>query len=364
MQRFLLCFVLSFLSVYGLKIQIHYPLPPSSTGFITLRGNGGGLSWNSGQKAEQIHPFLYVYEIPEFQGSFEFKPLLNDKIWSKGANYPVLENTELLDIYPFFYQTKGHCLELPPLYSPQLKNWRPLMLYLPPSYSENTLKEYPVLYAQDGQNLFRSETSFNGIEWQMDETLDRLILNGEVQEMVVVGIYHSSERLGEYTPSADPEYEGSGKGLLYLDFLEETLIPFLQERYRLSRKREDRFLLGSSLGALISFYGAWTRPHLFSGAFCFSGSFWWDPSRFIPQLAQSSLNSGGLPAFFYLDCGISQDGRSSTQKLVNFLQETQKAKQGVDFYFHLDPQGVHHESSWATRLPYALSVVFSIRSPR
>ena len=127
---------------------------------------------------------------------------------------------------------------------------RDLILYLPPSYSANPDKRYPVLYMHDGQNLFDRATSFGGVEWQVDETFNKLIGEGRVQEAIVVGINNTSGRIDEYTPTQDPGY-GGGDGDSYLDFIEQDVKPYIDANYRTQVGPRTTMMLGSSLGGLI-----------------------------------------------------------------------------------------------------------------
>src|SRR6266446_7745215 len=83
------------------------------------------------------------------------------------------------------------------------RNRRFLRVWLPPGYddAQNCERHYPVLYLNDGQNLFEAATSFGGIEWQVDEAADRLIREGAAPPLIVVGIDNTGkERLREYMP--------------------------------------------------------------------------------------------------------------------------------------------------------------------
>jgi alpha-glucosidase len=112
---------------------------------------------------------------------------------------------------------------------PELNRSRRIWLYLPPDYATST-KHYPVIYMKDGQNLFDAVTSFSG-EWQVDETLNTLFANGDYGA-IVVGIDNGgAERLNEYSPWNNPQY-GGGQGALYMDFVAETLKPFIDANYR------------------------------------------------------------------------------------------------------------------------------------
>src|SRR5688572_10400781 len=91
------------------------------------------------------------------------------------------------------------------LYSPQLKNERDLLVYLPPSYATSDIR-YPVIYMHDGQNLFDPATSFAG-EWAVDQTLEAASEDGV--EAIVVGIPNlGPERANEYSPFLDTRNGG------------------------------------------------------------------------------------------------------------------------------------------------------------
>lgn len=143
---------------------------------------------------------------------------------------------------------------------PQLDRNRKIWLYLPPDYSTST-KNYPVLYMQDGQNLFDNATSFAG-EWQVDETLNSLFAGGDYGA-IVVGIENGGgERLNEYSPWNNPSY-GGGLGDQYVAFLANTLKPYIDANYRTRPEPQFNALIGSSMGALISTYGATEFPNIF-----------------------------------------------------------------------------------------------------
>src|SRR5579863_9915867 len=83
------------------------------------------------------------------------------------------------------------------------RNTRFLRAWLPPGYDDpaNAGRRYPVLYLNDGQNLFESMTAFGGVEWQVDETADRLVREGVVPPMIIVGIDNTGKnRFREYMP--------------------------------------------------------------------------------------------------------------------------------------------------------------------
>ncbi len=154
---------------------------------------------------------------------------------------------------------------------PQLSTTRRIWLYLPPDYATST-KNYPVLYMQDGQNLFDNLTSFSG-EWQVDETLNTLYNQGDYGA-IVVGIDNGGgERLNEYSPWVNVQY-GGGDGDDYAAFMANTLKPYIDSNYRTRPEPSMNALVGSSMGALIATYGACEFPNAFLKVGNLSPAYW------------------------------------------------------------------------------------------
>jgi enterochelin esterase-like enzyme len=85
-----------------------------------------------------------------------------------------------------------------------LAHKRNVLVMLPPGYDEEPERRYPVFYMNDGQNLFDATTAFGGQEWHVDETADSMIRAGQIEPMIIVGIYNTGQhRIHEYTPSVD-----------------------------------------------------------------------------------------------------------------------------------------------------------------
>jgi predicted alpha/beta superfamily hydrolase len=160
-------------------------------------------------------------------------------------------------------------------YIPQLNRTRRIWMYFPPDY-ETSEQHYPVLYMHDGQNLFDAITSFSG-EWEVDETLNTLSAQGK-RVPIVVGIDNGGgNRIAEYTPWTNQQY-GGGDGEKYIQFLVETLKPFIDQNYRTLPDRENTGIMGSSLGGLISHFGSLTYQETFGKAGLFSPSYWFSDS--------------------------------------------------------------------------------------
>ena len=155
---------------------------------------------------------------------------------------------------------------------------RRVVVWLPSGYSSKGPK-YAVLYMHDGQNLFDTATAGYGMEWQIDETLDRLIQEKKVRPTIVVGIWNTPKRLQEYVPSkafnglpADYRqkihalYGGDPLSDGYLKFIVRELRPMIDTRFNVKTDRADTVIMGSSMGSLISLYAIDEYPRVFGGA--------------------------------------------------------------------------------------------------
>jgi predicted alpha/beta superfamily hydrolase len=156
-------------------------------------------------------------------------------------------------------------------------------VWLPPDYDAAKAEKYPVLYMHDGQNLFDPELSYSKVDWGVDETMTLLIKEGKVRPAVVVGVWNSPKRTAEYMPQKAVDFANT-KDLKnmpiktenqiisdnYLKFLVEELKPFIDANYRTRRDRENTFVMGSSMGGLISAYAISEYPKVFGGAGCVS----------------------------------------------------------------------------------------------
>jgi len=324
---------------------------------ITLRGSKAPFSWTTGVNATWTTGHAWTYSWPDSVGDVELKPLINDATWSVGANYKVRAGTTV-NIYPFFQGRAGTLVKVYNFSSPQLGNTRTLRIYLPPSYGQNPLKRYPVLYMHDGQNLFEAATAFGGVEWQVDETSNNLMNNGQMDEVLVVGVDNGgSNRIYEYTPCCDPQYGGGGADV-YERFLLETVKPYIDQNYRTLPGNKNTALLGSSLGGLVSTYIARRHPEVFSKSGGMSSSFWWNGEALTKQVEASTTK---VPVNFYIDAGTSSDGLTETTRMRDALVADGYV-QGKDLYYYVAQGAGHNEASWAARLNIPLTYLFPWQS--
>lgn len=228
---------------------------------------------------------------------------------------------------------------------PQLNRSRRIWIYLPNGYSA-TKKHYPVMYLHDGQNLFDEVTSAMGEEWGVDECLDSLIAKGK-QGCIVVGIDNGGDiRMSEYNPyefvwQNDAESKTFlPEGDAYLDFLTQTLKPFIDKEYRTMASKENTIIAGSSMGGLISYYAALKYPDVFGKAGVFSPSFWTAPS--ILAFTDAAAKKVNAKFFFY----IGEKEGDKHVKNMNEMAEKLGGNSHTMIYSVIDEEGEHNEKAW------------------
>jgi predicted alpha/beta superfamily hydrolase len=239
---------------------------------------------------------------------------------------------------------------------------RKITVYLPPGYTEDEGRRYPVLYMHDGQNLFDPATAVTGVPWAADEAAQIAIHEGRVEPLIIVGIDNAGPgRIDEYTPiKADRgKMRGHGGGAdRYGRMIVEELKPFIDLEYRTKPEREFTGMGGSSLGALVTMYLGITHPEVFSRLAVMSPSAWWARNHIIREAAKLD---GRIPLRIWLDIG-KREG-STIKHQVRALKEMLLAngwKTGQDLAYFEIPDARHDEAAWAARFGSVLAFLFPV----
>ena len=237
---------------------------------------------------------------------------------------------------------------------PELNNIsHKIWVYLPPNYDQSS-KKYPVIYMHDGQNLFDNATSYIG-EWEVDETLNELF-NKTGKGFIVVGIENGGEeRINEYTPWKNEKY-GGGKGEIYIDFLVNTLKPYIDVTYRTKPQQKHTGLIGSSLGGLISYYGGLKYPATFSKIGALSTSFWFSDE--IIDFTKEQGNIKNVKLFLLVGEKEGEEMVTGTEKNEKLLLETGFKQKNIKS--KINPEGNHNETFWKSEFLEVVSWLYNI----
>lgn len=243
---------------------------------------------------------------------------------------------------------------------------RTIAIYLPPGYEKDRSLRYPVLYMQDGQNIFDEATAFAGVEWSMDETAERLIRSGRIEPLIIVGIYNTPDRLSEYTQVADPSMGGGGGADAYARFLIEELKPMIDSTYRTRPEAAHTGIGGSSLGGLVAFYLGMAYPHAFTRMAVVSPAVWWASAEIFnwvrpPRAPESRI---------WLDMGTAE-GRTAgaNERLLKGVRSLRDTLVNCGWVLghdlrYLEADGAqHNEAAWGARVEPMLTFLFDAGGP-
>ena len=244
-----------------------------------------------------------------------------------------------------------------------LGHTRLLRVWLPPGYDPRGPTHYPVLYLNDGQNLFDPATAFAGVHWQVGETATALIEANRIRPLIIVGIDNTGRhRLREYIPykTRFPRVLHP-QGACYPEFLQSEVMPLVERRYRILKGPENTGFGGSSLGGLITLYTQIAAPGVFGKALIES------PSLFVAnrQILQESRRFRAWPARVYLGIGTREVGNEEKDaKTVDDVRELASILEGAGLdetrlRARIQEGATHGEAAWAERFPEALEFLYS-----
>lgn len=235
---------------------------------------------------------------------------------------------------------------------------RTIAIYLPPGYDNDRSLSYPVLYMQDGQNLFDPNLSFiHGQDWRLDETAQSLILRGSIEPLIIVGVDHAGvSRADEFTPTRDQRRGEGGRADAYGRMLASELKPWIDRHYRTRPGPDDTGLGGSSLGGLVSLHLGLTLPDVFGRLAVMSPSLWWDRrvvigrARGLRSKTQTEL---------WLDAGTAEGpGVLQNVRILKNVLLKRGWRLGEDLHYFEAPDAKHSERDWSERAGQMLQALF------
>lgn len=299
-------------------------LPSGNYQFKITKGSWEGVECNEDGSSINNHEINLLKDTTVFIKPEAFK----DEVASKKVAHTQSDQVHILDSA---------------FYMPQLNRYRRIWIYLPKDYRHST-KRYPVIYMQDGQNLFDKATSGYG-EWGVDEVLDSLAKKN-VAESIIIGIDHGGEfRLNEYNPY-DSERFGKGQGDAYVKFLVQTLKPYIDKNFRTLAQANYTTIAGSSMGGLISMYAAAKYPQVFGNAGVFSPSFWIAP-KLYEFVHQHQMRKSKI--YFVAGAHESEDMANDMERMYQLLLKDGLPKENMKLEIKVD--GKHSEWFWHREFP-------------
>ncbi|MDI4633998.1 hypothetical protein J7U46_13145 [Pelomonas sp. V22] len=351
---------------------------------VGVRGSVAPLSWGRTLPASVATPGVYRVSVAFERVPFGGQPLQYkfkidrpgagpDEGWEQGRNHALTFPSEQQSVMrafntpaaPLLPQRTGSIERLPSLESQHVSP-RGLQVWLPPGYEKEPQRRYPVLYLHDGQNVFDAEAA--GAEWQVDETAQRLVLEGAVEPVIIVAISSGRDRFLDYTPTEmlipaarsghlRDESQGGG-GPRYARYLVEELKPWIDQRYRTRTDAASTAVGGSSLGGLISMWLALHHADTFGASLVVSPSVWWDDLFLLRDVKTTAFVGAERPRV-WLDMG-GQEGPGALP-VARQLRDALLARgwQADKTLGYLEqPEAGHDEAAWASRVEAMLRFLY------
>lgn len=243
---------------------------------------------------------------------------------------------------------------------------RKIRVFLPASYDFSPEKTYPVLYMHDGQNLFYNrDTKFKNGAWRVHLTLDRLVKEQGLRELIVVGLPSAEfDRADElsFLPRKR-QFNGTKTintlGAKYMEFFTHGLIDIIGAKYRIDP--EIRYVGGSSMGGIASLLLALTPPYLYQGALCFTPAGMIHYQNEVKHYFNTAIHelkalNRPLPKLYFMVGGIGLETiiKPFCDFAVPYLVK-HGYEYGKNITYLYKPRAVHNENAWARVLPHALT---------
>ena len=226
---------------------------------------------------------------------------------------------------------------------------RKAYIYLPETYEKNPEKRYPVMYMFDGHNVFLDEDATYGKSWGMKKFLDN-----HPRDLIVVAVecnHEGNRRLVEYAPLTYKNSEhGSikGKGSVLMNWMVNTLKPYIDTNYRTLPDRKNTIIAGSSMGGLMAMYAVTTYNHIFQRAACLSPSLWVSSGKVLEFIARAHIRRDTC---IYMDYGELEmfNHAANAEALISTAHLLMTKR--VNLAMRIVPGGNHSEASWEKQIP-------------
>jgi predicted alpha/beta superfamily hydrolase len=247
--------------------------------------------------------------------------------------------------------------------SAYLRAGRRITVWLPPRGRGGSVERHPVLYLNDGQNLFDPARAFAGHTWRVAETAARLVRQGRIRPLLIVGIDHGeARRAREYLPIEDERNPGARKplGHQYAEFVTREVMPLIERRYPAARGASNTGFGGSSYGAIAALYTSLVKPGVFGRLLLES------PSLYVggDYVLRRARAAERWPSRIYLGVGTAETGRAEiNEEAVGNVRRLEALLRRRHFgprrlLTVVEEGATHSEDAWAGRLPRALEFLY------
>ena len=237
-----------------------------------------------------------------------------------------------------------------------LNQKRNISVYIP----DNHKGPFKVIYMHDGQNLFFKEASSYGEIWDAHTQYERFTKAGLIEPHIIVGIDNTKYRMDEYAPfdnstiykTYSDEFRVPVFGQEYARFIVEELKPWIDIKFKTKKDKEDTYIMGSSLGGLISLYCGLKYPNIFGGIGCLSTSASWNPAALDNLLDTLKPD---IHQKYFITVGSNESGKNDHKANRDYTNVSKKIYKNIkplvnSIFYKVYEGGIHNETLWASQL--------------
>jgi predicted alpha/beta superfamily hydrolase len=231
----------------------------------------------------------------------------------------------------------------------------------------------PVLYMQDGQNLLDPAHAYGKVDWGVDEAITRLVHTTRSRGAIVVAIWNNAQRQREYMPlrpmkspaarhlldQFTAREKGDPLGELYLRFIVAELKPFIDSHYPTLPDQPHTFIMGSSMGGLISAFALCEFPHIFAGAACLSTHWTFGGMPMVEGIGSQLPPPGQHRLYFDHGTGGLDADYAPFQERMDVLLQGRGYTPDVDLMSLKFEGASHNESAWRERVHMPLEFLLT-----
>ncbi len=267
---------------------------------------------------------------------------------------------------------EGDEFQIIPAFQSELVSPRNISVWLPTAVKGKQSQDYRVIYAHDGQNLFSPQTAFAGVDWGLHKALRRLPTAEDQPKTLVVGIWNTPARYREYDPqrvfsdylsraekSAYARKYGQPLANLYMQFIVQELKPFIDSHFPTLSSRADTFLLGSSMGGIVSAYALCEYPEIFGGAACLSTHWPAGNGKMIDYLADNLPDPQTHRLYFDYGTETVDAQYEPFQLQVDEVMRRRGYLEGESWMTRKFSGADHSETAWRSRVEIPLGFLLS-----
>lgn len=352
-------------------LQIHLETDEDDSRPVYISGNFN--NWRTQDKnfmMEQIGTNLYLFEFPQnfiYPQELLYKFTKGD--WSEveiGKNDEITSNRStklhsgiLNEYVPKWRKNwlpyKTNYLPKVLLISdefeiPQLNKTRKIWALLPHDYDTST-ESYPVMYLQDAQNLFNENAQYGN--WEIDKKL-AVMAEYKIGKIIIIAIEHAEkERIKEY--NVGKTLLGKGQGKKYIQFMTETLKPFVDSNFRTKKEREFTGIGGSSMGGLVSIFSGLRYPEIYGRLMIFSPSLWVVPTL---KIESDATENSDTKIYLYAGGDESATMIEHVRSFKKNILASEFVKDKMKINLSINMEGKHSETYWSDEFPKAIEWLF------